>query len=51
VHAVVHAPRGAAPSSCHPFYPFDGEAILDYTEAVGDEQGFWRYVEREMRKA
>jgi len=25
VQAVVHAPHGAAPTSCHPFYPIDGE--------------------------
>src|SRR4030043_777885 len=32
VHAVVHAPQGALPSSCHPIYPLDTEAILDYAE-------------------
>ena len=30
VTAVVHAPRGAWPTSCYPLYPLDGEAILDY---------------------
>lgn len=36
VDAVVHAPRGAAPTSCHPLYPLDGEAILAYCENQGD---------------
>lgn len=37
VQAVVHAPRGAWPTSCHPDYPFDGQAILDYVEKAGTE--------------
>jgi glutaconate CoA-transferase subunit A len=32
VTAVVHAPRGAWPTSCHPSYPLDGLATLQYTE-------------------
>ncbi len=46
VHAVVAAPRGAVPTSCHPLYPFDGEAILAYTEQVSDEASYWQYVEK-----
>jgi glutaconate CoA-transferase subunit A len=45
VHAVVAAPGGAWPTSCHPLYPFDGEAILAYTEQVGDPGSFARYLE------
>ena len=37
VTAVVHAPRGAWPTSCYPLYPLDGEAILDYIATCGDE--------------
>jgi glutaconate CoA-transferase subunit A len=37
VRAVVEAPRGAWPTSCHPRYAFDGQAILDYVEAAGTE--------------
>jgi glutaconate CoA-transferase subunit A len=37
VEGVVEAPQGAWPASCHPNYPFDGMAILDYTNAVGTE--------------
>ncbi len=37
VSAVVHAPRGAWPTSCHPIYPLDGLAALRYSEeATGD---------------
>jgi glutaconate CoA-transferase subunit A len=32
VTAVVHAPRGAWPTSCHPSYPLDGLATLQYSE-------------------
>ena len=35
VHAVVEAPEGAWPTSCHPLYPLDGLALLDYVEAYG----------------
>jgi glutaconate CoA-transferase, subunit A len=45
VQAVVHAPGGAAPSSCHPFYALDGEAILSYTEQVSDAQSWKRYFQ------
>lgn len=30
---LVEAPLGAAPTSCYPLYPLDGEGILGYTEA------------------
>jgi glutaconate CoA-transferase subunit A len=33
VAAVVHAPRGAWPTSCYPLYPIDGEEILRYIAA------------------
>jgi glutaconate CoA-transferase subunit A len=44
VHAVVHAPSGAAPTSCHPLYPLDGEALLAYTEQVSDPESFTGYL-------
>jgi glutaconate CoA-transferase, subunit A len=44
VHAVVHAPSGALPTSCHPLYPLDGEALLDYTERVSDPESLIRYL-------
>jgi glutaconate CoA-transferase subunit A len=37
VHAVVAAPNGAWPTSCHPRYPLDGLAALEYTELAGGE--------------
>jgi glutaconate CoA-transferase, subunit A len=45
VQAVVQAPGGAAPTSCHPFYALDGEAILRYTEQVSDAQSFGTYFQ------
>jgi glutaconate CoA-transferase subunit A len=35
VDAVVETPRGAWPTSCHPLYPMDGLAILQYAEKAG----------------
>jgi len=46
IDAVVHAPSGAAPTSCHPLYGLDGEAILSYIESVSDPESWERYVER-----
>jgi hypothetical protein len=46
IHAVVLAPGGAAPTSCHPLYPLDGEAILAYTEQVSDQASFDQYLSR-----
>ena len=45
VHAVVAAPGGARPTSCHPLYPLDGEAILAYTEQVSDFDSFQSFIE------
>jgi glutaconate CoA-transferase subunit A len=38
VTAVVHAPRGAWPTSCYPLYPLDGGEILRYIDACNAEQ-------------
>jgi glutaconate CoA-transferase subunit A len=46
VKFVVRAPRGAFPSSCHPLYPMDGEALLSYTEHVSDPESFTRYIQQ-----
>ncbi len=45
VQSVVHAPEGAAPSSCHPLYPLDGETILRYVEQVSDPASFQKFVQ------
>jgi glutaconate CoA-transferase subunit A len=34
VQAVVGAPGGAWPTSCHPLYPLDGTALLRYTDVA-----------------
>ncbi len=44
IHHVVLAPQGALPTSCHPLYSFDGEAILAYVEQVSDQTSFERYL-------
>lgn len=46
VDAVVLAPEGAKPTSCHPLYPLDGKSILAYTEQVSDPATFQLYLER-----
>ena len=45
VSAVALAPGGARPSSCHPNYPFDGYALLDYTDRVSDPPSFQSYLQ------
>ncbi len=37
VDAIVEAPNGAWPTSCHPLYPLDGLATLEYTEKAGTD--------------
>jgi glutaconate CoA-transferase, subunit A len=44
VQAVVHAPKGAMPTSCHPLYPLDTKTILEYTEQVSDQDSFDNYL-------
>jgi len=46
VTAIAHTPRGAAPTSCHPLYPLNGEAILAYTEQVSDPQSWQIYTQK-----
>jgi hypothetical protein len=46
VDVVVLAPNGAAPTSCHPLYPIDGMALLDYTEQVNNPRSFDIFIER-----
>jgi glutaconate CoA-transferase, subunit A len=50
VHAVVHAPQGALPTSCHPYYAMDGEKILAYAEQVGDPEGYEKYIRELLRE-
>lgn len=49
-HAVVLAEKGALPTSCHPLYPLDGEALLAYTEQVSDPPSLNRYLERWLKE-
>jgi glutaconate CoA-transferase subunit A len=45
VDVVVPAPGGAAPTSCHPLYAVDGEALMAYTEQVSDPDSFRAYLQ------
>lgn len=38
VDAIVELPGGAWPTSCHPLYPLDGLAILEYSEKAGSDE-------------
>jgi glutaconate CoA-transferase subunit A len=46
IDAVVLAPGGAVPTSCHPRYPLDGDALLAYTEQVSDPASWQAYLDR-----
>jgi len=46
VHHIVLAPGGAAPTSCHPLYPVDGDFLLSYTEQVTAPKSFWEFMDR-----
>ncbi len=46
VRAVSLAPNGARPTSCHPLYALDGEALLAYSEEVGNPDTFQAFIQR-----
>ena len=48
VEAVVATPQGARPSSCHPLYPLDGNAYIEYTEQVSDPNSYRQYIQRKL---
>jgi len=48
IDAVVLAPNGARPTSCHPLYPLDTEAILEYIEQVSDADSFNNYLAKSI---
>jgi glutaconate CoA-transferase, subunit A len=47
VTAVVHAPRGAWPTSCHPLYAVGGGEVLAYLDACARE-GFDEYLQARL---
>ncbi len=51
VHAVAAAPRGALPTSCHPLYPLDGNALLSYVESAVDPDSFSEFLEKFLAEA
>lgn len=44
IDAVIPAKNGALPTSCHPLYQIDGEALLEYVEQVSDPPSFSTYL-------
>lgn len=46
VDAVIHAPYGASPTSCHPNYPMDGLSILSYTNQVTNPESFELFISK-----
>jgi glutaconate CoA-transferase subunit A len=49
VDAVVRCPQGASPTSCHPLYPVDGDALLDYSGRVSDPASFAVFLENWLK--
>lgn len=49
VDAVIHAPQGALPTSCHPLYQLDGDALLKYVEQVNDPPSFEIYLTEQLK--
>jgi len=49
VSAVVEAPNGAWPTSCHPLYPVAGGEILRYIDACGREE-FEAYLQERLAR-
>lgn len=49
VHQFVLAPGGAAPTSCHPLYPLDGQVLLAYTEQVSDPPSFEAFLDHWLK--
>ena len=48
VAGVIEAPQGAWPTSCHPLYPLDGEAILSFSEST-EEKAFQHLLANWMK--
>jgi glutaconate CoA-transferase, subunit A len=46
VDAVVHAPRGAHPTSCRGYYDVDAGHIWEYVEAARTDGTFQNYLDR-----
>ena len=45
VAAVVHAPEGARPTSCHPYYGIDEEGVRAYLAAADTPEALRRYLD------
>ncbi len=50
VSAVVHAPRGAYPTSCDSYYNYDDEHIKEYVQLAKTPEGFQEYLKKYVYK-
>jgi glutaconate CoA-transferase subunit A len=46
IRGISLAVNGAAPTSCYPNYPLDGESLLAYSEQVNDPASFSLYLRK-----
>jgi len=46
VDAVIYAPDGAHPTSCHPNYPLDGQWLMDYIDRVSDPESLTQFLDQ-----
>jgi glutaconate CoA-transferase, subunit A len=46
IDAVVHAPRGAHPTSCRGYYDIDADHVREYMQAARTEAEFQAYLDR-----
>lgn len=51
VRTMVLAPGGARPTSCHPLYALDGEALLAYAEKVGDPAALDQFLDSWLKES
>ncbi len=49
VDKVIPVKNGAWPTSCHPLYQIDGDALLDYVEQVSDPPSFAAYLTKFLK--
>jgi acyl CoA:acetate/3-ketoacid CoA transferase alpha subunit len=49
VDTIIPVKKGAWPTSCHPLYQIDGEALLEYVEQVSDPPSFSAYLPKFLK--
>ena len=49
IDIITPAKKGAWPTSCHPLYQIDGQALLEYVEQVSDPSSFADYLPKFLK--